>query len=70
MLELVTVGDSQRKSMRNLKETEGNELLRKVEVLAEYIRNVVFKIEQSHVSPMNEHLSKERVLTFVIFKKS
>ena len=55
MLELVTVGDSQRKSMRNLKETEGNELLRKVEVLAEYIRNVVFKIEQSHVSPMNEH---------------
>ena len=69
MLELVTVGDSQRKSMRNLKETEGNELLRKVEVLAEYIRNVVFKIEQSHVSPLNEHLSKEGVLTFVIFKK-
>ena len=31
MLELVTVGDSQRKSMRNLKETEGNELLRKVQ---------------------------------------
>ena len=32
MLELVTVGEGQRKSMRNVKETEGNELLRKVEV--------------------------------------
>ena len=43
MLELVTVGDSQRKSMRNLKETEGNELLRKVKKNSKEDYNLLVK---------------------------